>query len=90
MEMLSLSYYIRKMDTKLHVIKSDLWAALVSQRLKKKKILRQETQVRFLGQEDPLEKKRATHSSILAWEIPWARGAWMTTVRGVTKELDTT
>ena len=36
MEMLSLSYYIRKMDTKLHVIKSDLWAALVSQRLKKK------------------------------------------------------
>ena len=37
MEMLSLSYYIRKMDTKLHVIKSDLWAALVSQRLKKKK-----------------------------------------------------
>ena len=32
----------------------------------------QETQVRFLGQEDPLEKEMATHSSILAWEIPWA------------------
>ena len=31
----------------------------------------QETQVRFLGQEDPLEKEMATHSSILAWEIPW-------------------
>ena len=31
----------------------------------------QETQVRSLGQEDPLEKKLATHSSILAWEIPW-------------------
>ena len=31
----------------------------------------QETQVRSLGQEDPLEKKVATHSSILAWEIPW-------------------
>ena len=71
MEMLSLSYYIRKMDTKLHVIKSDLWAALVSQRLKKKKILMQETQVRFLGQEDPLEKEMATHSSIFAWRIPW-------------------
>ena len=28
--------------------------------------------VRFLGQEDPLEKEMATHSSILAWEIPWA------------------
>ena len=31
----------------------------------------QETQVRSLGQEDPLEKEMATHSSILAWEIPW-------------------
>ena len=30
-----------------------------------------ETQVRSLGQEDPLEKEMATHSSILAWEIPW-------------------
>ena len=31
----------------------------------------QETQVRSLGQEDPLEKKMATHSNILAWRIPW-------------------
>ena len=31
----------------------------------------QETQVRSLGQEDPLEKEMAIHSSILAWEIPW-------------------
>ena len=31
----------------------------------------QETWVRPLGQEDPLEKEMATHSSILAWEIPW-------------------
>ena len=31
----------------------------------------QETQVRSLGQEDPLEKGMATHSSILAWRIPW-------------------
>ena len=30
-----------------------------------------ETQVRSLGQEDPLEKEMATHSSILAWRIPW-------------------
>ena len=29
-----------------------------------------ETQVRFLGQEDPLEKEMATHSSVLAWRIP--------------------
>ena len=31
---------------------------------------RQETQVQSLGQEDPLEKEMATHSSVLAWEIP--------------------
>ena len=31
----------------------------------------QETQVQFLGQEDPLEKAMATHSSILIWRIPW-------------------
>ena len=31
----------------------------------------QELQVRSLGQEDPLEKEIATHSSILAWRIPW-------------------
>ena len=31
----------------------------------------QETRVRSLGQEDPLEKGMATHSSILAWKIPW-------------------
>ena len=32
----------------------------------------QETWVRFVGQEDPLEKEMATHSSVLAWRIPWA------------------
>ena len=31
----------------------------------------QETRVQFLGQEDPLVKKMATHSSILDWRIPW-------------------
>ena len=31
----------------------------------------QETQVRSLGLEDPLKEEMATHSSILAWEIPW-------------------
>ena len=30
-----------------------------------------ETQVRSLGREDPLEKEMATHSSIIAWRIPW-------------------
>ena len=32
---------------------------------------KQETRVRSLGWKDPLEKEMATHSSILAWEIPW-------------------
>ena len=32
----------------------------------------QETRVWFLGQEDPLEKEMATHSSSIAWRIPWA------------------
>ena len=33
----------------------------------------QETWVQSLGQEDPLEKEMATHSSILAWRIPWTK-----------------
>ena len=44
-----------------------------------------ETLVRFLGEEDPLEKGMATHSSILAWRIPMDRGADRVTVRGVAK-----
>ena len=44
-----------------------LWASLVAQRLKRLPAMR----VRSLGQEDPLEKEMATHSSILAWRIPW-------------------
>ena len=43
----------------------------------------QETQVRFLGQEYPLEEEMPTHSSILAWRIP--RGAWQTIIHGVAK-----
>ena len=46
------------------------WASLVAQTLKNLPAM-QETQVQFLGQEDPLEKGMATHSSIFAWRIPW-------------------
>ena len=55
-----------------------------------------ETQVRYLAWEDPLEKEMATHSSALAWKIPWIfqeenGGAWQATVYGVgRKESDTT
>ena len=45
-------------------------ASLVAQRLKSLSAV-QETWVRSLSQEDPLEKEMATHSSILAWRIPW-------------------
>ena len=45
-------------------------ASLVAQRLKRLPAM-WETWVRSLGQEDPLEKEKATHSSILAWRIPW-------------------
>ena len=43
----------------------------------------QETQIQFLGWEDPLEKEMGIHSSILAWKIPIDRGAWWATVHGV-------
>ena len=45
----------------------------------------QETLVRFLGQEDPLEEGMATHSSILVWRIPMDRGAWWAAAHGVPK-----
>ena len=45
----------------------------------------QETWVRSLGWEDPLEEGMATHSSILAWRIPMDRGAWQAIVHKVAK-----
>ena len=44
----------------------------------------QETWVRFLGWEDPLEEGMATHSSILAWEIPWTEDPGRAQSMGVT------
>ena len=45
-------------------------ASLLAQMVKRLPAMR-ETQVRFLGREDPLEKEMAIHSSTLAWKIPW-------------------
>ena len=45
-------------------------ASLIAQSVKNLPAM-QETWVRFLGREDPLEKEIAIHSSILAWKIPW-------------------
>ena len=49
----------------------------------------QETEVRSLGQEDPLEKEMAIHSSILAWEIPWTEEPGRLQSKG-SQELDMT
>ena len=53
----------------------------------------QETWVRSLGQEDPLEQEMTTHSSI-AWDVsmgnPMDKGAWQATVHGGHKESDKT
>ena len=48
-----------------------------------------ETWVRFLGQEDPLEKEMATNSSILAWRIPWIEESGRLQSMG-SQELDMT
>ena len=59
-------------------------ASLVTQMVKNLPAM-QGTLVQLLGQEDPLEKEIATHSSILAWKNTMDRDAWRATVHGVTK-----
>ena len=63
------SSWIRCASNSIWLLSSDQ-ASLVAQTVKCLPTM-QETQVRSLGQEDPLEKEMATHSSILAWKIPW-------------------
>ena len=58
-------------------------ASLVAQTVKSLPAM-QQTQVRSLGWEVPLEKEMATHSSILAWRIPWTKESGAT-VHGVRK-----
>ena len=58
------SYFSEEVYTTLH------WASLVVQMVKNLPAV-WETHIQFLGWEDPLEKGMATHSSILAWRIPW-------------------
>ena len=50
--------------------KLEIMHALVAQMVKRLPAMRK-TLVQSLGREDPLEKEMATHSSILAWKIPW-------------------
>ena len=58
--------------------------SLVAQ-IVKNLLVMQETWVRSLGWEEPLEEGMATHSGILAWRIPTDRGAWWATVNVVAK-----
>ena len=52
------------------ILYPEIWASLVAQMVKNLPAM-QETWVQSLGQEDPLERGMVTHSSILAWRIPW-------------------
>ena len=56
----------RKVMTNLN----SMWTSLVAQMVRRLPTM-QETWVQSLGQEDLLEKEMATHSSLLAWKIPW-------------------
>jgi len=53
-----------------------IWASLIAQLVKNLPAMH-EIPVRFLGWEDPLEKGKAPHSSILAWRIPWTVCPWV-------------
>ena len=70
--MVSLFYSsaILKPALPFHLKYSNMWASLVAQMVKIPPAM-QESWVQSLGWEDPLEKGTATHSSILAWGIPW-------------------
>ena len=65
-------------DTDFGLRYTEMGASLVAQKVKSLCAV-QETQVRSLGQEDPLETGMVTHSSILAWRVPWTEepgGLW--------------
>ena len=66
------------------------WASLVAQLVKNPPSMR-ETWIRSLGWEDPMEKGKCTHFSILTWIVPWTEEpGGLHPVQGVTKELDLT
>ena len=54
----------------MHVSGDVIWASLVVQLVKNPSAMR-ETWVQSLGWKDPWEKEKVTHSSLLAWRIPW-------------------
>ena len=63
--------WISNLEERIVEITAAIWASLVAHLVKNPPAMR-ETWVWSLGLEDPLEKGKATHSSILAWRMPWA------------------
>jgi len=72
----------------IYIIYFHVGASVIVQLVKNLPAIR-ETQVSFLGHEEPLEKEMATDSSILAWRIPWTEGPGRLQSMG-SPELDTT
>ena len=60
--------------TPLTLFHGSIWTSLVAQTVKRLSTM-QETRVRSLGRDDPLEKEMAIHSSAIAWKIPWTEEA---------------
>ena len=81
-----MTQYVYILQTDHHYESS--WTFLVAQLVKNLPAM-QETDVQFLGLEDPLEKKMATHSSIRAWRIPWTEESGRSQSMGL-QESDTT
>ena len=82
---LGLTVFLWKLyGTLIYALVLELRASLVAQMVKNTPAM-QNTWVRSLGWEDPLEEDMATHSSIRAWRNPMDRWAWQATVHGVAK-----
>ena len=74
----------RLSDFPIQHMQTTFWASLVAQSVEKLPAV-QETWVRFLCWKDLLEKEMATHSSILAWKIPWTEEPGRVPVHGVAR-----
>ena len=72
----NLGFILHLLPKKLLYFESITGASLIAQWVKNPPAMQetQETGVQSLGQEDPLEEEMETHSSILAWEMPWTEG----------------
>ena len=81
--------FLQLLPSEFFCLTIHIWASLVAQRLKRLPAT-QETWVQSLGWEDPLEKEMATHSSILAWRIPWTQRSLVGYSLWARKESDMT